>query len=90
MMEMNEKHRVELFSAGCAVCEEAIATVKRLAGDSGDVQVLDMSDIDVVKRARALGVRSVPAVAVDGRLASCCAGRGLDEQSLQAAGLGGA
>ena len=33
-----------------------------------------------------LGVRSVPAVAIDGRLADCCAGRGIDEASLRAAG----
>jgi hypothetical protein len=86
---MNAKRNVEVFSAGCAVCEEAIETVTRLAGDSCDVRVLNMSDIDVVKRARALGVRSVPAVAIDGQLASCCAGRGVDEQSLRAAGLTG-
>ncbi len=86
---MNAKRNVEVFSAGCAVCEEAIETVKRLAGNSWDVRVLNMSDIDVVKRARALGVRSVPAVVVNGQLASCCAGRGVDEQSLRAAGLTG-
>jgi len=86
---MNAKRNVEVFSAGCAVCEEAIEMVTRLAGDSCDVRVLNMSDMDVVKRARALGVRSVPAVAIDGQLASCCAGRGVDEQSLRAAGLTG-
>jgi hypothetical protein len=47
-----------------------------------------MSDIEVAKRAKMLGVRSVPAVAIDGKLADCCAGRGIDEQVLRAAGLG--
>jgi hypothetical protein len=42
----------------------------------------------VAQRAKTLGVRSVPAVAIDGRLADCCAGRGIDEASLRAAGLG--
>ncbi len=42
----------------------------------------------VASRARELGVRSVPAVAVNGRLAECCAGRGPDEASLCAAGVG--
>jgi glutaredoxin 3 len=32
--------------------------------------------------------RSVPAVVIDGKLADCCAGRGLDEATLRAAGLG--
>lgn len=85
---MAARRRVEVFSAGCAVCDEAVATVQRLAGSSCDVQVLDMRDAQVANRARALGIRSVPAVVIDGQLASCCAGRGVDEQVLRAAGIG--
>ncbi len=80
--------RVEVFSAGCAVCAETIALVKRLACDSCEVIVRDMADVEVAWRAQQLGVRSLPAVAVDGRLAECCAGRGPDEASLRAAGVG--
>lgn len=40
--------------------------------------------------AKELGVKSIPAVAVDGVLASCCAGRGVDEDTLLAAGVGNA
>ena len=47
-----------------------------------------MADPEVASSARQLGVRSVPAVAVNGRLAECCAGRGPDEASLRAAGIG--
>jgi hypothetical protein len=39
-------------------------------------------------RAKSLGIRSVPAVVIDGTLAACCAGRGPDEATLRAAGLG--
>jgi hypothetical protein len=85
---MPETRRVEIFSARCALCEETIALVNRLACGSCEVVVHDMTDPDVVSRARQLGVRSVPAVAVDGRLAECCAGRGPDEASLRAAGVG--
>jgi hypothetical protein len=85
---MSKQRRVEIFSAGCAVCEEAVARVRRLACDSCEVTVLDMDDAEVAKRARRMGVRSLPAVAVDGRLAECCAGRGLDEAALRAAGIG--
>ena len=62
--------------------------VRRLACPSCEVAVLDMKDPAVAARAKALGVRSVPAVAVDGQLAGCCAGRGPDEAALRAAGLG--
>ena len=85
---MAQKRRVEVFSAGCAVCDDGIALVERLACDSCEVIVRDMADPDVIAEAYRLGVRSVPAVAIDGRLADCCAERGLDEASLRAAGLG--
>lgn len=82
------KRKVEIFSAGCPTCRDAIDLVNRVACTSCEVTVLDMNDVEVAKRAKALGVRSVPAVAIDGRLASCCIGRGVDEQALRAAGLG--
>ncbi len=50
--------------------------------------ILDMHDPDVARRAAELGIRSVPAVVVDGKLAQCCAGGGVDEASLRAAGVG--
>lgn len=85
---MNAKRKVEVFSAGCPACQDAIELVNRLACSSCDVSILDMNDIGVAKRARDLGVRSVPAVAINGQLASCCAAGGVEEQALRAAGLG--
>jgi len=85
---MATKRKVEVFSAGCATCQEAVEIVKQAACPSCDVIVLDMHDSEVAKRAKALGVRSVPAVAIDGKLAECCTGRGVDMQILRAAGLG--
>lgn len=85
---MNAKRKVEVFSAGCPACQDAIELVNRLACSSCEVTILDMNDIGVAKRARDLGVRSVPAVAINGRLASCCAAGGVEEQALRAAGLG--
>ena len=85
---MASNRKVEVFSAGCATCQEAVETVKQAACPSCDVIVLDMHDSEVSKRAKALGVRSVPAVAIDGKLAECCTDRGVDMQVLRAAGLG--
>ena len=82
------QRRVEVFSAGCRVCEDTIELVKRAACSACDVEVLDMMEERVARRAKELGVRSVPAVAIDGRLVECCAGRGPDEATLRAAGLG--
>ena len=85
---MNSKRKVEVFSAGCVVCEETIELVTRLACSSCEVTVLDMRTRDAVQRAKLLGVRTVPAVAINGKLADCCAGRGPDKDALRAAGLG--
>jgi glutaredoxin 3 len=85
---MAAKRSVEVFSAGCSVCEEAVQLVKRLACSSCDVKVLDMKDIEVAKRAKQLGIRRVPAVVIDGTLAECCSVGGLDEQALKQTGIG--
>ncbi len=86
---MSSKRQIEIFSAGCGLCEETIALVNEMACSSCEVTILDMKDDAVMGRARELGVRSLPAVAVNGELASCCAGRGPDEAALRAAGIGG-
>lgn len=85
---MSDKRKVEIFSAGCSCCEETISRVQNMACPDCEVAVLDMNDAEVAHRAQALGVHSVPAVAIDGKLASCCAGRGPDEAVLRRAGLG--
>lgn len=85
---MNSKREVDIFSAGCPVCREAEELVRRLSCPSCDVQVLNMKDEAVATRARKLGVRSVPAVAVNGKVADCCAERGPVEAALRAIGIG--
>ncbi len=47
--------------------------------------ILDMRDPKIAARAKALGVRSVPAVLVNGALADCRAQRGPDENTIRAA-----
>jgi hypothetical protein len=85
---MAQKRSVEIYSAGCPVCDEAVKRIEAIACPSCDVTVLDMSEPAVAGRAAALGIRSLPAVVIDGALADCCAGRGPDEAVLRAAGLG--
>ena len=85
---MATKREIEVFSAGCPVCEDTVQLVNRIACPSCEVSILDMSDPAVANRAKRLGIRSVPAVVIDGRLADCCAGRGPEESALREAGLG--
>ncbi|MEZ6184037.1 MAG: thioredoxin family protein [Planctomycetota bacterium] len=87
---MTTKRKIEVFSAGCGACDEAVALVNRLACPSCEVTVLDMQQPEVAERAKGLGIQRVPAVVVDGKLAECCAVSGPTEAGLRAAGVGGA
>lgn len=85
---MSTKRKVEIFSAGCHLCEEAVQLVERIACPSCEVSVLDMNDPEVAKQAKEIGISSAPSIVIDGKLAECCAGRGPDEAALRAAGVG--
>lgn len=85
---MTAKRKIEVFSAGCPVCKNTVDLVNKLACESCEVSVLDMQKPEVAERARTLGIRSVPAVIIDGKPADCCAGRGPDETTLRSAGIG--
>jgi glutaredoxin 3 len=81
------RRKIEIFSAGCPVCAEAIELVRSIADPSCEIEVLDMHQDEVASKAKEYGVRSVPAVAIDGKLADCCAGGGIEESSLRAGGV---
>ena len=85
---MAATRKIEVFSAGCAVCEDTVALINKIACPSCEIEILDMHQPEVSKRAKQYGIRSVPAVIVDGKPADCCAGRGPDEAQLRAAGIG--
>ena len=85
---MEQKRKVEVFSAGCPACEPVVQLVKSIACSSCDVQVLDMNEPDVAAKAKQYGVTTVPAVAINGKLSGCCSGADPDEAILRAEGLG--
>ena len=84
---MTQKRKIEVFSAGCPACEDTIQLVNSIACPSCEVTVLDMRDAEVAKRAKEVGIRSIPAVVINGRLADCCI-RGVDAEALRAEGVG--
>lgn len=85
---MSETRTVEVFTANCPLCSDVVDLVQSLACDSCDVRVLDLRDDDDARRAEEVGVESVPAVAVNGSLASCCQDQGVQEEALRSAGIG--
>ena len=61
---MSSNRKIEIFSAACSACDETVAMVRRIGCSSCQIEVLDMHDSGVAAKARAYGVRAVPAVAV--------------------------
>lgn len=79
---------IDVFTADCPLCTDTVALVQRLAGPDDTVTLRPLHEPGAAAEAARLGVRSVPAVAVDGALAACCRAGGVTEAGLRAAGLG--
>jgi hypothetical protein len=80
------RKKIEIYSAGCRVCRNVEAMVRRIVGAHHDVEVLDMHKDHVARQAERRGVRSVPGVVVDGRFTPCGTGsRDVDEVILRSA-----
>jgi glutaredoxin len=79
------KDKIEVFSAGCNVCKDTIEAIRKLAGSEHEVVVHDMHQEHIAKHAAQYGVRSLPAVVINGKLAGCCSGRGVDEEVIRKA-----
>ena len=80
--------KVEVFAAGCSLCDDAVQLVQNLACPSCSVEVLNMKEEATQEKAKAYGVTRVPAVTVDGTLADCCQGGAIDVDALRALGIG--
>lgn len=84
---MKHQRTIEMFSAGCPLCDEVITAVRSEACPSCRVVVSDLREPATAQRARALGVARAPAVVIDGALADCCHGD-LSLPRLRELGLG--
>ena len=84
-MAQGQRRKIEIFSAGCSTCHDTVELVRRIAGSNHDIEIHHMHQAHVAARAKQHGIRSLPRVVVDGKLAGCCAGRGPDEAILREA-----
>jgi hypothetical protein len=83
---MEQKRKVEVFPAGCPVCQGVVGMVKELACPHCEIVFYNLNNNE--GRATAYGVTAVPAVAVDGKLLECCRYKPITRGDLQAAGVG--
>lgn len=83
---------VEVFTAGCPLCSPVLELVKRTADSRCDIIAHNLAATaagsPALRRARLLGVESLPAVAVNGTLLACCRGGSITPEALEAAGIG--
>lgn len=88
------KRKVEVFTAGCPVCEPVVELVKKTACSSCEVVVYDLNEgcatNECRTKAKKYGITRVPAVVVDGKLLDCCKTGTVSEKELRAAGVGAA
>ena len=63
-------HQIEIFSTGSTVCDTVITLVQKVASECNDISVINVSDAQAAARARDLGLRSFPAVVLDGEVLS--------------------
>jgi hypothetical protein len=86
------KRKIEVFTAGCSVCEPVVEMVKSMACSECDVIVYNISEPceskECIDKAKTYGIKSLPAVAVNGKLLSCCQNKGVSEAELKSAGIG--
>jgi hypothetical protein len=89
---VNVQRRVEVFTAGCPICDDTVRLVQSLVCPSCDLQIYDLREgcaTNVCReKAKRYGVTAVPAVAVNGILLDCCRREPITADRLRAAGIG--
>jgi len=86
------KREVEIFTAGCPVCQPIVQLVKDTVGNDCNITIHNLSEqceskICITKMEE-YDVKRLPAIAVNGKLLSCCTNVEITKDSLINAGIG--
>ncbi len=84
---MSEKRKVEVFTAGCPICDETVKLVKELSCPNCDVTIYDLHK-NGIEKSDEYGINSVPTVVVNGKILDCCERGKPTAEDLKAAGIG--
>lgn len=84
--------KVEVFTAGCPLCEPALQVVREIACPECEVILYDLREgceTNLCRvQAQQYGIKRVPAIVVDGKLADCCISSPVNAEVLSRAGIG--
>lgn len=85
------KRKVEVFTAGCPVCNPVINLVNETADEHCEITVYDLvkqcEEKTCINKMNDYGINRVPSIVVDGKLLDCC-DREITKQDLVNAGIG--
>jgi predicted DsbA family dithiol-disulfide isomerase len=62
-----QKQQIEIFTGNSPLCDETVKLVREVAGSNCDIKVCNLQQEP--ERVRQYGLKSVPAIAIDGILA---------------------
>ncbi len=62
-----QKQKIEIFTGNSPLCDETVKLVREIAGSQCDIKVCNLQQEP--ERVRQYGLKSVPAIAIDGILA---------------------
>ncbi len=84
-----KRRTIEVFVAGCPVCDETVKLVESMMCPSCELQILNIrTDAAAQTKAKRYGVKRVPTVVVDGKIADCCHQGAADKNTLLNLGVG--
>ena len=86
------KRQIEIFTAGCPVCEPVVHLVRETACENCEITIHNLSEQCeskiCVRKMEEYGVKRLPAIAVNGKLIGCCKNVDITRQDLINAGIG--
>jgi glutaredoxin len=82
--------KVEVFTAGCPLCDETVKMVQDLACESCEISIYNLQSKtpEYLEKAKSYGVNSVPTVVVNGKVLGCCKRGRITREDLETAGIG--
>lgn len=84
------KQKIEIFTAGCPVCDPVVKLVKETAGDNAEITIYDLvkqcEEKTCIQKMNVYGINRVPSVVVNGKLQECC-DRPITKKDLIVAGI---
>lgn len=86
------KRTIELFTAGCLVCNPVVEMVTSIANkEYNEITVYDLvkqwETKECVTKVKDYGIKRLPSIAIDGKLMECCKSHAITKEDLINGGI---